>query len=127
MTKTTVPDAKEGAEPAGAWAQSAKLAFRFLFLVVCLAALGWSMSNFRQVPPESRAIIYRFGSIVRQQGAGLLMAWPRPIGVRAASMISEGCTHRRTGAMASSSIRVIFRMFSKSRARRSTPVSATSA
>ena len=37
------------------------------------------MSNFRQVPPESRAIIYRFGSIVRQQGAGLLMAWPRPI------------------------------------------------
>jgi regulator of protease activity HflC (stomatin/prohibitin superfamily) len=75
----TMPDAKEGAEPAGAWAQSAKLAFRFLFLVVCLAALGWSVSNFRQVPPESRAIIYRFGSIVRQQGAGLLMAWPRPI------------------------------------------------
>ncbi len=37
------------------------------------------MSNFRQVPPESRAIVYRFGSIVRQQGAGLLMAWPRPI------------------------------------------------
>ena len=79
MTTTTMPDAKEGAEPAGAWAQSAKLAFRFLFLVVCLAALGWSVSNFRQVPPESRAIIYRFGSIVRQQGAGLLMAWPRPI------------------------------------------------
>jgi regulator of protease activity HflC (stomatin/prohibitin superfamily) len=79
MTTTTMPDAKEGAEPTGPWAQSAKLAFRFLFLVVCLAALGWSASNFRQVPPESRAIIYRFGSIVRQQGAGLLMAWPRPI------------------------------------------------
>ena len=79
MTTMTTPDAKEGAEPAGPWAQSAKLAFRFLFLVVCLAALGWSVSNFRQVPPESRAIIYRFGSIVRQQGAGLLMAWPRPI------------------------------------------------
>src|ERR1700726_1456114 len=74
-----MPDAKDGAEPAGAWAQSAKLAFRFLFLAVCLAALGWSVSNFHQVPPESRAIIYRFGTIVRQQGAGLLMAWPRPI------------------------------------------------
>ena len=75
----TMPDPKDGAEPAGAWAQSAKLAFRFLFLAVCLAALGWSVSNFRQVPPESRAIVYRFGSIVRQQGAGLLMSWPRPI------------------------------------------------
>lgn len=72
-------DAKEGTEPSGAWAQSAKLAFRFLFLAVCLAAVGWSVSNWRQVPPESRAIVYRFGSIVRQQGAGLLMAWPQPI------------------------------------------------
>jgi hypothetical protein len=35
----TMPDAKEGAEPAGAWAQSAKLAFRFLFIAVCLAAI----------------------------------------------------------------------------------------
>jgi regulator of protease activity HflC (stomatin/prohibitin superfamily) len=75
----TMPDAKDGAEPAGAWAQSAKLSFRFLFLAVCLAAVGWSASNFRQVPPESRAIVYRFGSIVRQQGSGLLVAWPRPI------------------------------------------------
>jgi len=41
----TIPDPKEGAEPAGAWAQSAKLAFRFLFLDVCLAALGWSASS----------------------------------------------------------------------------------
>lgn len=75
----TMPAAKEGAEPAGPWAQSAKLAFRFLFLAVCLAAIGWAVSNFRQVPPESRAIVYRFGSIVRQQGAGLLMAFPQPI------------------------------------------------
>ncbi len=74
----TLPDVR-GAEPSGAWAQSAKLAFRFLFLVVCLAAVGWSVSNFRQVPPESRAIVYRFGQLVRQQGSGLLMAWPQPI------------------------------------------------
>jgi regulator of protease activity HflC (stomatin/prohibitin superfamily) len=79
MPDSTTPDLREGAEPAGPWAQSAKLAFRFLFLAVCLAAMGWSVSSLRQVPPESRAIIYRFGSIVRQQGAGLLVAWPRPI------------------------------------------------
>jgi hypothetical protein len=75
----TMPDVREGAEPSGAWAQSAKLAFRFLFLVVCLAAIGWSVSNFRQVPPESRALVFRFGQLVRQQGSGLLMAWPQPI------------------------------------------------
>jgi regulator of protease activity HflC (stomatin/prohibitin superfamily) len=74
-----IPDPKEGAEPSGAWAQSAKLAFRFLFLAVCLAALGWSVSNFRQIPPESRAMVYRFGQLVRQEGSGLLMAWPQPI------------------------------------------------
>ena len=74
-----MPDAKTGAEPSGAWAQSAKLAFRFLFLAVCLAAVGWSVSNFRQIPPESRALIYRFGQLVRQQGSGLLMAWPEPV------------------------------------------------
>jgi regulator of protease activity HflC (stomatin/prohibitin superfamily) len=74
-----VADHKEGEEPAGAWAQSARLAFRFLFLAVCLAALGWSVSNFRQVPPESRALVFRFGQLVRQQGSGLLMAWPQPI------------------------------------------------
>jgi regulator of protease activity HflC (stomatin/prohibitin superfamily) len=66
-------------EPAGAWVQSTKLAFRFLFLAVCLAAVGWSLSGIREVPPESQALVYRFGVIARQQGAGLLVAWPRPI------------------------------------------------
>lgn len=46
---------------------------------MCLAAIGWSISNFRQVPADSRAVVLRFGSVVRQQGAGLLLAWPRPI------------------------------------------------
>ena len=75
----TVSDIREGVEPEGAWAQSTKSAFRFLFLAVCFAAIVWSLSGFRQVPPESRAIVYRFGRIVRQQNAGLLLAWPRPI------------------------------------------------
>jgi regulator of protease activity HflC (stomatin/prohibitin superfamily) len=73
------PPIKDGAEPDGAWAQAAKLAFRFLFLAVCVAALGWSVSNFRQVPSDSRAVVFRFGQLVKQQDAGLLMAWPEPI------------------------------------------------
>jgi regulator of protease activity HflC (stomatin/prohibitin superfamily) len=75
----TAADVREGAEPSGAWAQSAKLAFRFMFLAVILAAVGWFFSNIRQVPPESRALVYRFGQLVRQQGAGLLLAWPQPV------------------------------------------------
>ena len=75
----TGSDIGEDAEPGGAWAQSAKSAFRFLFLAVCFAAIVWSLSGIRQVPPESRAIVYQFGKIVRQQRAGLLLAWPQPI------------------------------------------------
>lgn len=75
----TVSDIREGADPEGAWAQSAKIAFRFLFLAVCFAAIVWSLSGIRQVPPESRAIVYQFGKVERQQRAGLLFAWPRPI------------------------------------------------
>ena len=78
-TPETAAEIREGAEPSGAWAQSAKLAFRFLFLAVILAGVGWLFSNLRQVPPESRALVYRFGQLVRQQGSGMLLAWPQPI------------------------------------------------
>jgi regulator of protease activity HflC (stomatin/prohibitin superfamily) len=73
------PLPRQNAEPGGAWAQAAKLSFRFLFLVVCVAAMAWSVSNFRQVPSDSRAVVFRFGNLVKQQDAGLLMAWPPPI------------------------------------------------
>ena len=63
----------------GVWAQSAKIAFRFLYVVVAVIAAGWAVSNIRQVQPDSRAVVLRFGSVVRVQGAGLLLAWPRPI------------------------------------------------
>ena len=63
----------------GAWAQSARLAFRLLFAVVGVLALGWAVSNIRRVPPDSRAVVLRFGNVVAEQGAGLLLAWPRPI------------------------------------------------
>jgi regulator of protease activity HflC (stomatin/prohibitin superfamily) len=73
------PSPRDAVEPHGPWAQAAQLSFRFFFLAICVAAIGWSLSNFRQVPPDSRAVVFRFGNIARQQDAGLLMAWPAPI------------------------------------------------
>jgi regulator of protease activity HflC (stomatin/prohibitin superfamily) len=71
-------DAAEAAT-GGAWAQSTIFAFRFLFVVVALLAIGWAISNCREIAPENRALVLRFGSVAREQGAGLLLAWPRPI------------------------------------------------
>ena len=67
------------AEPPGAWEQAADRSFKFLFLLVLLLALAWLMSNCREVPADSRAIVLRFGSVVREKGAGLLLALPQPI------------------------------------------------
>src|SRR5579862_6392485 len=63
----------------GVWAQSIRIAFRFLYAAVLVIAAGWAVSNIRQVQPDSRAVVLRFGSVVRIEGAGLLIAWPRPI------------------------------------------------
>ncbi len=63
----------------GAWEQSAGVVFRLLFLAVALFAAGWAVSNVRQVQPDSRAVVLRFGGIDRQRGPGLLIAWPKPI------------------------------------------------
>jgi len=66
-------------EVAGAWAQSAELTFRFLFVLVAFLTAGWLFSNCRQVRPDSRAVVLRFGTVVREAGPGLLLALPRPI------------------------------------------------
>lgn len=66
------------AEPAGAWEQAADRSFKFLFLMVLLLALTWLMSNCREVPADSRAIVLRFGTVVREAHAGLLLALPQP-------------------------------------------------
>jgi regulator of protease activity HflC (stomatin/prohibitin superfamily) len=63
----------------GPWGQAVVLSFRFLLLAVGLIAAGWLVSNFHQIPPDSQAVVMRFGSIARIHGAGLLLAWPRPI------------------------------------------------
>jgi len=65
--------------PEGAWAQSVRLGFRFLFAAVLVMALGWMVSGVRQVPPDKRAVVLWLGQVVREQGPGLLFAWPRPI------------------------------------------------
>jgi regulator of protease activity HflC (stomatin/prohibitin superfamily) len=72
-------DSRHPDEPAGPWAQSIQAAFRSIFLGVCALAIGWGFSNIKRIPPESRAVVLRFGEISRVRGAGLLPAWPHPI------------------------------------------------
>lgn len=63
----------------GPLGQSVAYAFRFLFVVACLIAAGWFFSNIHQIPPDSQAVVIRFGAVARTQGPGLLIALPRPI------------------------------------------------
>lgn len=63
----------------GPWAESAEWAFRFLFLLVGLIAIGWIFSGIHRIPADSQAVVFRFGNAVRTQGPGLLLAWPAPI------------------------------------------------
>jgi regulator of protease activity HflC (stomatin/prohibitin superfamily) len=60
------------------WLQASRLAFMGLYVVTLLAALGWAVSNVRQVDPQNRAVVFRFGELDRVQNAGLLLAWPQP-------------------------------------------------
>ncbi|WP_244283978.1 SPFH domain-containing protein [Paraburkholderia caballeronis] len=55
-----------------------RAAFWFIAVVAALAALAWACSNVQRVPPDSQAVVMRFGKFVRHQSAGLLIAWPRP-------------------------------------------------
>lgn len=68
------------AGPDGPVAQSVAIGFRVLFAAVALLAAGWAASSCRQVPPDSQAVVLRFGRIMGVQGAGLALSWPRPAG-----------------------------------------------
>jgi regulator of protease activity HflC (stomatin/prohibitin superfamily) len=74
-----VTGANDDLRELGPWGQAVALAFRFLFVAASLIACGWLVSNFRQIPPDSQAIVMRFGRLARHHGSGLLLAWPRPI------------------------------------------------
>jgi len=71
--------AAEDLREVGPWGQAATLAFRFLFLSTWVIVAGWFVSNFHQIPPDSQAVVMRFGTVARVSGSGLLLAWPRPI------------------------------------------------
>jgi regulator of protease activity HflC (stomatin/prohibitin superfamily) len=62
----------------GPGAQTVRLSFWFVAALAVLAALAWATSNVRRIPADSSAVVTRFGAYVREQGAGLLVAWPRP-------------------------------------------------
>ena len=60
------------------WLQASRLAFLGLYVVTLLAAVGWAVSNVREIDPQNRAVVFRFGELDRVQNAGLLLAWPQP-------------------------------------------------
>jgi regulator of protease activity HflC (stomatin/prohibitin superfamily) len=59
--------------------EAVRLGFRIAFLAVVLLTIGWVIGDIRQIPPDSRAVVLRFGQIDRVRGAGLVLAWPNPI------------------------------------------------
>lgn len=63
----------------GAWGQAVTLSFRFLQFIAGAIAVGWLVSNLRQVPPDNQAVVVRFGQVARIHGPGLLFALPRPL------------------------------------------------
>jgi regulator of protease activity HflC (stomatin/prohibitin superfamily) len=66
-------------ESLGPWGHATAYLFRFLFMGTALIACGWFFSNVHQIPPDSQALVMRFGAVARSHGPGLLIAWPRPI------------------------------------------------
>jgi regulator of protease activity HflC (stomatin/prohibitin superfamily) len=71
-------DSRQGRVPHNAWLQAGGLVFLAVYGVALLAAFAWLKSNVREIPPQSRAIVVRFGALHRVQNAGLLLALPRP-------------------------------------------------
>lgn len=65
--------------PAGPLVQSISAAFRVATLATLVLGLAWIATNFRQVPPDTTAVVLRFGRIADVRSAGILLVWPRPI------------------------------------------------
>jgi regulator of protease activity HflC (stomatin/prohibitin superfamily) len=63
----------------GPWVETADWTFRFLRVLVLVLAVGWLFSGIHRIAADSQAVVFRFGRPVREQGAGLLLAWPRPV------------------------------------------------
>jgi modulator of FtsH protease HflK len=63
----------------GPLAASVRLGFVMLYAAVAVLGIGWACGNVRQVPPDRRAVVLRFGGVDRVRESGLLLAWPQPI------------------------------------------------
>ncbi|WP_337024805.1 MULTISPECIES: protease modulator HflK [unclassified Pantoea] len=61
------------------WGQSYRIAFFGLYAATLLAALVWLFSSFHQIPPDSQAVVLRFGNPVAVENSGVLFAWPNPV------------------------------------------------
>ncbi|MDT7950008.1 MAG: SPFH domain-containing protein [Acetobacteraceae bacterium] len=59
-------------------AQSLRIGFGGLRLAMLGLFAYWATSNMRTVPPDSQAVVLRFGAVVAAREAGLVLAWPRP-------------------------------------------------
>src|SRR5689334_4139378 len=66
------------AEPSGPVAQSVRIGFGALRIITLFLALAWVCSNIRTVPPDTQAVVLRYGQILRVQQSGLMLALPRP-------------------------------------------------
>jgi regulator of protease activity HflC (stomatin/prohibitin superfamily) len=73
--------------------QAVHLVSLALSAVMVLAGLAWATSNIREIAPQNRAVVLRFGSLNRMQESGLLWALPAPFErvllVPAAATVSE--------------------------------------
>jgi modulator of FtsH protease HflK len=74
----TAPVGPPPVPPPGPIAQSVAIGFRSIYVAILVLAAVWLASNVRQIPPDSQAVVIRFGKIVRTQASGLLLGWPRP-------------------------------------------------
>lgn len=61
------------------WGQSYRIAFFGLYAATLLAALGWVVSSFHQITPDTQAVVFRFGKPVKVENSGMLFAWPSPV------------------------------------------------
>jgi regulator of protease activity HflC (stomatin/prohibitin superfamily) len=52
---------------------------RLFKATLAVLAFFWLTQNIRPIPPGKQAIVSRFGSIVRVQAEGVLVAWPPPL------------------------------------------------
>jgi regulator of protease activity HflC (stomatin/prohibitin superfamily) len=78
MSASVAGEDRRGLVADGPVSQSIRIGFRGLQITMLLLALGWMASNIRQVPPDTQAVVVRFGQVVRVRQAGLVMALPRP-------------------------------------------------